>query len=398
MRTHQTQEFTLNNGEEVELEFEYTPADWEEPVIKQAGNYIIFGYLSHDDDCGNPLDDCDGMGKIHHHPRSRYGRRDSDYFEVLGLDSYGDPIVDEDKVQDLWRERVMALPLRHFHIADKAVRARIRERWYQGRDYRAQLREALANEEAGDYNMWQMCRYGEWSKLDLPSDLISDLAETLDDLVHWDWDTIRRECAEPGDPDAVLLDLYDHSGVQWSVSGSGMQCRFDTSRGEAVWVPDQYARDEIMRRAPVYDYAWIEEKARFNESRIAYLLNYGDEKNGALVSDDWADLFKKAEEIAAECKARGEAPRFDGRRLAALELAEQALEKYNDWSNGDCYGVIVQVHELDGTLVKEDACWGYIGSDYAEETLKDAVESSVRRWSDRGLEADPNQLQPELGA
>ena len=152
MRTHQTQEFTLNNGEEVELEFEYTPADWKDPIVKQAGNYLIFGYLSHDDDCGNPLDDCDGMGKIHHHPRSRYGRRDSDYFEVLGLDSYGDLIVDEDKVQDLWRERVMALPLRHFHIADKAVRRQIREHSV-GRDYRVVLREALANEEAGDYNM-----------------------------------------------------------------------------------------------------------------------------------------------------------------------------------------------------------------------------------------------------
>ena len=87
-KTKRYQDFTLANGEDVELETEYSPADWIEPTIVEVGNYIIFGYLSHDSDCMNPLEDCDAMGVIHHHPRSRYGRRDSDYYDILGLDIY----------------------------------------------------------------------------------------------------------------------------------------------------------------------------------------------------------------------------------------------------------------------------------------------------------------------
>ena len=322
-KTKRYQDFTLANGEEIELEPEYTPADWIEPTIVEVGNYIIFGYLSHDSDCMNPLEYSDCMGVIHHHPRSRYGSRDSDYYDILGLDSYGDPVIDEDKLQKLWHDAVMAVPLTAF-----------------GPEYPEELRQQLAREEVGDFTVREQCRWA-WRHHTRQGDVEVESDEEFDELVeaveeHLDW-SYNLACDDAwtgGDKDAVLLDLYDHSGCIWSVAGTGMNCRWDTSRGEAVWVPDKYIREELE--------------------------GFADPKE---------------------------------RRTRAVEYAEQAVEQYNAWSSGDCYGVIVQVHELDGTFVEEDACWAYIGGDYAEESLAEQVKWMAARYEDKAPPKNPNQME-----
>lgn len=53
------------------------------------------------------------------------------------------------------------------------------------------------------------------------------------------------------DRDAVLLDCYDHGGQMWSVSGGGMQDRWDTARGAGVWVPDDYVDLNVLGRDTV---------------------------------------------------------------------------------------------------------------------------------------------------
>lgn len=220
--THFTTTIDTPEGNTLDVELPVNLNDWENPEIitRFTPNHIIVGYLAHDDSPQNPLDDCDGMGKIHHHPRSRYGRRDSDYFEALGLDSYGDPVIDEDKMQMLWRDKVLALPdevFTPYKPDDETI---------DPEHFAQDLRLQLANEYAGDYSLWDMVysafyrnvRNGDW---ELDRDQIASLAEALEDYICWNWDEVRQECWIGADPDAVLLDLYDHSGVTWSVSGSG---------------------------------------------------------------------------------------------------------------------------------------------------------------------------------
>lgn len=387
-------DFTLASGEDIELELEHTPVDGLDAHTVETAEHVIHAYLVHDEDTANPLEDCDGMGKIHHHPRSRYGRRDSDYFEVLGLDSNGNPVIDEKKMQDLWHAKVMAVPLREFHIADKAVRAEIRRSGVG--DYREILRRALANEAAGDYTVEDQCRHAWYYRPDVPRELIAGIVERIEDRIDWNYDAVARECAEPGDPDAVLLDLYDHGLQSWSVSGGGMQCRWDTSRGLSVWVPDKYARKEIDRRAPVFNHAWIEKTNWLRGKGKQYLLHFGD-KDGVF-SDDWSELWDKAVEIAEACRAAGATPRFDGRRRAAVEMASEACEQYTDWSNGNCYGWVVQVHTKDGELLDLDSCWGYVGTEYAEETLKEEFDHVVERikCEESTPPRNPNQMEIRL--
>lgn len=58
----------------------------------------------------------------------------------------------------------------------------------------------------------------------------------------------------------------------------------------------------------------------------------------------------------------------------ADKYAQGCLDEYIKWCNGDCYGCVVEVFKRkeDGSWEqeKEEACWGFIGSEWAEEALK----------------------------
>ena len=380
MRKHVTysQTFKREGGEEVELEAQYEPCDYHDPILKEAGDYIIFGYLSPDGDCSNPLEDCDGYGEIHHHPRSRYGKRNTDYFEILGLDTEGEKDLESVYVhhEKEARGRYIEAVLRDEDQQELLA-------WAEDNYERVEEDEANSNtvfmrnclREDPDDSWWNSCQY--WQTMD----------KVLEDM--WGEDKFF-----PGNPDAVLLDLYDHSGQIWSISGGGTQCRWDTSRGESVWIPDESARDEIDRRAPVYDHAWVENTSWVRGTGKQYLLHFGDKEG--VFSDDWWELYKKAEEIAKEAIADGRAPIANGRLKARLEICRQALDQYNAWSSGDCYDVIVQVHEKDGTYLESHDCWGYVGGDYAQETLREEVEHAVNVWEKKAPQADPNQMEIAL--
>jgi hypothetical protein len=118
---------------------------------------------------------------------------------------------------------------------------------------------------------------------------------------------------ETPDPFAVSLDVYEHGLVRYSVAGEGMQCRFDTARGGAVWVPSDELREELRELASI---------------------------NKELV---W--------------------PRMK-------ELAKQACETYTDWCNGDCYMAVVASYDLEGDPTDSDTCGHLIGGDSAYECLK----------------------------
>lgn len=330
MKTHitYTEDFTKADGEVITLPlehkaFEYHPES--DITIVETEDKIIVGYLVQDELAENPLEDCDGMGDIHHHPRSRYGQRNDDgYYDALALDRYGDPIIDEDKLQQMWADAVNALPPELFMFPDEYED----ERWdphpiYSSSGvpvpYWVKLRTLLADEAIGDWTIISMCR-DAWRVLQLPDLLEEILADRIEDAITWNYETDADECFKPGDQDAVLLDLYAHGGCVWSVSGTGMNCRWDTSRAESVWVPDKCLREEL-------------EKIKDPQERYSQ----------------------------------------------AVEYAKQAVEAYNAWSCGDCYGVVVQTHAKDGEMTDDDSCWGYIGGDYARDELAAKIKREVER-------------------
>jgi hypothetical protein len=69
----------------------------------------------------------------------------------------------------------------------------------------------------------------------------------------------------------------------------------------------------------------------------------------------------------------------------AVAYAKGCLDEYIKWCNGDCYGIVVETYtredsESDWELVESDHCWGYIGSEYAEEEVKGLFESTCNNY------------------
>jgi len=115
-------------------------------------------------------------------------------------------------------------------------------------------------------------------------------------------------------PDAVKIDKYEHSQVYYSVEGEGHECRWDTSHGWAVWLPDKYLWEDINR-------------------------------------------YKTAK----------------ARRKRCVELAREACETHNKWANGDVYCLVKETYNKNREYVAHDIVGGYYGY---KEALK-ALETEI---------------------
>ena len=127
------------------------------------------------------------------------------------------------------------------------------------------------------------------------------------DALGYDIDT--REKTGKENPDAVKIDKYEHSGITYSLSGEGRQCRFDTSHTWAVWLPNACLLEELK-------------------------------------------------------KYKGQA-----RRKKCIEFAKQAIEVFNAWANGDVYCIVKETYNKDKSYYNHDIVGGYYGLEYAEKGL-----------------------------
>lgn len=128
-----------------------------------------------------------------------------------------------------------------------------------------------------------------------------------------------------GKPFTFALDVYSHGGEHWSLAGENpmRHDRWDLAHSAGIWIPDECALDEINIRESDVD-----------------------------------------------------------RLMRARELAIEAIDQFNSWLSGDCYGVkILTLKATDDGWEEadEDACWGYVGKEWAEQSLKDEFSFHVAR-------------------
>jgi hypothetical protein len=67
----------------------------------------------------------------------------------------------------------------------------------------------------------------------------------------------------------------------------------------------------------------------------------------------------------------------------AEDLMKAEVEEYDHYLTGECYGVCVEVFDAKGEKMEDDACWGYLGREYAEKEMKGQFEAEVKN-QDRG--------------
>lgn len=270
-----------HDGKEFEVEFQ--PCDWKEPIVKRLadGDWVV-GYLCHDSDASNPLEDCDGCGNII--DGRRHNGQEHKYREVLGIDEYGNRYEDHEI-----------------------------------------------------------------------------------------------------DPMIVLLDVYSHGNEAWRVHGSGRYFpdeRWDVSNCAGVWVPDECCRDHIHMKVTGELYG-ISITTETMEKKEHGKKKYWTEYHYTFQGRKSGRFKKPMDAIQAVFKREGllfdTETYYKACAAEAVVCAGQAVETYNEWANGEVYGVIFQVYNRRRKPVGDvDACWGFVGSEYAEKELADGVDSIVK--------------------
>lgn len=321
------------------------------PDIEQrmvvTDRHVIAGGLIYDRDAENPFEPGSSNGNIYHASTRRGDAEERrKYYVALGMNEDGSKDFSSQSVRDRLVKHVMkgigndlALLTRLLH------RLRATGRTVSKASLQEVIQFAIDQEGweyAPDYVADALYGVPYWNRIE--GKLLADL-EPLADLISESvaeqcWDE-AQEAGEVGNPLAVPLDIYEHGGVSYSLAGTGMNCRWDTSHAAAVWVPDEDAISNI--RASVMSELGIGEHPAGSTSVDAKILS--------------AKMYDKAREY---CKG--------------------ILEKYNDWANGSVYGVVVYVIDRQtGRRIKahDDECWGFIGSTYAESELEEAILAKV---------------------
>ena len=308
--------------------------DTEERMIV-TDKFILAGGLAYDHDSShlNPCEDGAANGNIYH-AGGRRGSSDEkcEFYRAMGMVSDGNRDLSCQSVQDRLLKKVMkgiGDDLGTFMRLIHRLRATGRE---VSKQSLAKVVQFSIEQEGWQYALDYLADnlYGVpyWNRLD------DQLQETLEPLVDLFTEATVESCwdeacsaGEVGNPFAVELDIYEHSGIAYSVSGTGMQCRWDTSRCAAVWVPDDEALDNI--------------------------------KSSVLHEAGAETLSPEKLKSLMQAKAR--------------QYCKGVLEDYNNWANGWVYGVVSYVIDREtGERIEEhdSEVWGYLGSEYAEEELE----------------------------
>ncbi len=363
------------------------PPDTEERMVVME-KFIVAGALYFDDDAEhcNPFLEQYGNGRLFHRGRRAGRGEEVDFHHALGCDEDGNKALGDESVSDQLVEHVVALIRGNRSlmatlsnllrsrgkaaswraVLDTVTDAVFREGWEFALDYIA--------ERFLDVPWWNRLASHWRDKLDgLASLLCESAAEAA-------WERARA-AGTIGHPLAVLLDIYEHGGVVYSVSGGGMQCRWDTTRRGAVWVPDEGAesdiRTNVLRDMGLGDLRWFGTVGSEDEPPVVRYTNDGGRT--------WSGAYR------TEAAARAAMLEASGLRLDPTELAGRltgeaerycrgVLDEYNAWVNGEVYGVAVYVLDrATGMRIKarDEEFWGVTGSEHAEGSLEEAVLSAV---------------------
>lgn len=307
-------------------------------LVHKTADRIIIGYLVDDRCPSNPLEEQDGYGSIF--SGSRRMNQVSEFCAALGYDRYGEKdfsAVDGKITVEMYRDKINEM----YGLDDLVEQFEV---------------EYERNEGESDEDFVYRCAELDWN------DDRYTIDTAYDDLRESLWEK-GREDGTVGTKYATLLDVYQHSGISYNVSGKGMQCQWDTARGGAVWVPDNTCIAEIEHRAPVY------RKGEINKLRTKWVCPLG-------TFDKWHEAF---EALKADTTLPLESEQV-GVERACRELAQQACEIYTAYCNGDTYGRIIAQCDLEGNPIEDDetAVYGYYGSEDAYACLKEDFDHVVK--------------------
>lgn len=368
--------------------------DIEERMVVLDRDIIIAGGLAYDQDSShlNPCEPGTANGNIYHVSKRR-GDADEQrsYYAALGLDGDGNKDFSCQVVADRIVKRVMKGLGNDLSILTRLMhRLRATGRPVSKASLETVLRFAIEQEGweyALDYVVDALYGVRFWNHMD---GKLQDALQPLADLFSESeaeacWDEAFA-AGEVGNPLAVPLDIYEHSGIAYSVSGTGMNCAWDTSSAAAVWVPDDDAidniRSNVLSELGIGQVAWFGALGSETDPLHARFTLDGSTWVGEGKGWKWREALDQM--VAASSKTIDRKALDSMMNAKAVEYCKGVLEEYNDWVNGNVYGVLCYVIDRStGRIIKDEEAesWGYLGSQHAEDELDAIVLAKVLEYS-----------------
>lgn len=353
---------------------------YHEPFMEVVGDKLVVGYLADDEHCEDPFVSCDMLGGFH----SLIGRQrnlSGEAKEALCLDYHDEPDT----------EYLNSNPDFDPHIKPLWVNAAAQD--HEFKEWAVSTKAESSHPFSDSEAYYKLRAIDVWEASAVPSYdadrvTVHSFSECHNDVLLKAWQDLRMKKLI-GDPDLVFLDVYEHGGQHWSVSGGDGQCGFDTSCKAGIWVPgNSELREVLEKRALAYSFGSLTKD--INQKYIVQLNPVeGPDKNDPGHSfDSWGPAFSFLKAKAAiqfqtpKGKLVAARRHHEARNVAAEELAGEALETFNAWLAGSCYATVVATFdiafdedgELEFTLSDSDECWGYIGDEYAATELASAFQ------------------------
>ncbi len=326
--------------------------DLTEPLMQlsEDGEHLVVAYLTQDLECTDPTE-FDGEGRVLHlnDPKER-----KEVFSAMGRDQYGDPelgLVEGDT---------------------EGILTAYRELLRQKDDAYASF---LADTQKADTQ----------ETVEFLKKYSGKVGVEHEDVLQHLWENLLRT-GKIGEPLAIMLDIYEHGGRSYSIAGTGMQCRFDTARGGAFWVPDECARENIVHQANVQ---LLPSGVKFEPITIGDtpLVNVSLPLSSGASYQFTKETYAAAAIHAVEQHYGLQPASLEQIRSVATEYAKGVLGEYNAWVNGETFGVIIEKFErcrshsgleswAPEKSYRSDA-WGYIGRNHAVEDMREGFQHAV---------------------
>lgn len=354
--------------------------------VLETDRYVFVGGLSSDMDgsTANPLESCDANGKIVHHGRRGNREENAEFYEALGFTSDGEKALDEDEVKKELASWVTTwLRQQKSMMASFSAQRRLNG-GYSGKwdDVLKFVFDCIV-EGGHDYAMdviaERLFDTSYWNRLD------DEIREKFDDLYLLNWASQAEEawerCVEKGvigNPHAVKLDIYEHSGVAYSLSGEGYFCRWDTSRCAALWIPDAGALENIKESTWTLFGVSIKYKGASGSTTdpLHVLITYPDGTQATFAS--YAAALAHLDQNPLKSVDPAEFRKAFDKKLT--DYARSNVESYSQWANGEVYSMHVHViDKLSDTELDQSTqiVGGFIGHDSAEEEMQATLLNTV---------------------
>ena len=356
-RTHTSHSIEIDG---IEVPVEYAPSYEDYVLAERVGDKMVVAYLVHDTDACNPLENSDANGNIYTMPQRYGGVITDDAGEI-----YSQLCVNGGRWSDPYPNIDYG-----FQLEDGAPSTSCRD-LAADQVYEELLKDP---EEVADYfrregmpALGLKSRYVHWLKSKEGKDLI--LRDLLDETGVFSErveeaarELFRKHWKRIVGPYVVPMSYHAERG--------GCSISFSEWDGDwedlpnCIWVADKLAIENIDASCHP-DNVKLKQVEPWPPSVYAVLV-------------DGVEVFRGT---YGEARLRIKTlypPNFDDLRATAIRYAEGVCNEYASWAEGDCYGCVVETFTLVGEeddpqwerVGYEDACWGFIGSDYAMDSLR----------------------------